>query len=137
MIPHDKGLAGHSDADALLHAVMDAILGALALGDIGMHFPDTDPAYRGISSLILLEKVREKMEAAGFGLGNLDTIILCEKPKIAPFRDAIRAGLAKALRVPIDRVSVKAGTREKFDAVGRGEALECQAVVLLERTSAA
>ncbi|NLI75345.1 MAG: 2-C-methyl-D-erythritol 2,4-cyclodiphosphate synthase [Candidatus Riflebacteria bacterium] len=132
-IPHEKGLAGHSDADALVHAVMDAILGALALGDIGMHFPDTDARYKGISSLELLARVRQLMTEAGFRVANLDTMICCETPKIGPHREAIRRSLAQALGVGTDAVSVKAGTREKFDAVGRGEALECHAVVLLER----
>ncbi len=132
-VPHEKGLAGHSDADALVHAVMDAILGALALGDIGMHFPDTDARYQGISSLDLLARVRQLMTEAGFRIGNLDTMICCESPKIGPHREAIRRSLAQALGVGIDAVSVKAGTREKFDAVGRGEALECHAVVLLEK----
>lgn len=132
-IPHEKGLVGHSDADALLHAVMDAILGALALGDIGMHFPDSDARYKGISSLELLARVRQLMTEAGFRVGNLDTMICCETPKIGPHREAIRCSLAQALGVATEAVSVKAGTRETFDAVGRGEALECHAVVLLER----
>ncbi len=131
-IPHDQGLAGHSDADALVHAVMDALLGALALGDIGMHFPDTDPAYRGVSSMALLARVRNLVEERGYRVVNLDTMICCERPRIGPHREAIRASLAAALGIDPGAVSVKAGTREKFDAVGRGEALECHAIVLLE-----
>lgn len=130
-IPHDQGLAGHSDADVLVHAVMDALLGALALGDIGMHFPDTDPAYRGISSMKLLAQVRHLIESRGYRVVNLDTMICCERPRIGPYREAIRSSLAAALGVDPGVVSVKAGTREKFDAVGRGEALECHAIVLL------
>jgi len=132
-IPYEKGLLGHSDADALLHAVMDAILGALAMGDIGMHFPDSDHAYKGISSMKLLDEVMKKISGTGFSVGHLDTIVLCERPRIAPFRNRIRESLADALKISVDRVSVKAGTREKFDAVGRGEALECHAVVLLRK----
>ena len=130
-IPHDKGLQGHSDADALIHAIMDAMLGACALGDIGHLFPDTDPAYRGISSLKLLAEVVRRVREAGFTVGNLDTMILCERPKIAPHRQAMREALAQALGTSIDRVSIKAGTNEGFDASGRGEAIVCKAVALL------
>ena len=132
-IPHDQGLLGHSDADALIHAVMDAILGALALGDIGKHFPDTDPAYRGISSLTLLEHVCRLMEQQGYRLGNLDAIIFAERPKMAPHRESMRQLLAQALKADLGAISVKAGTNEGCDAVGRGEAIACQAVVLLEK----
>ncbi len=132
-IPCEKGLLGHSDADALIHAVMDAILGALALGDIGKHFPDTDPTYRGISSVKLLEQVCRLMEQQGYRLGNLDAIIFAEKPKMAPHREQMRLNLAQALKADLSAVSVKAGTNEGCDAVGRGEAIACQAVVLLQK----
>ncbi len=131
-IPHSCGLKGHSDADALLHAVMDSLLGAAALGDIGMLFPDTDPAYRGISSMLLLERVMNLIDEAGFCVVNIDTMIHCESPKISPHREAIRASLARGLRIDMSRVSVKAGTNEGFDAVGERRAMVCNAVVLLE-----
>ncbi|HOY67428.1 MAG TPA: 2-C-methyl-D-erythritol 2,4-cyclodiphosphate synthase [Candidatus Ozemobacteraceae bacterium] len=133
-LPFELGLKGHSDADALLHAVMDALLGAAALGDIGMLFPDTDPAYRGISSMSLLGRVMERISAAGFRVVNIDTMIHCERPKIAPHRDAIRDALAAGLKIDRARVSVKAGTNEGFDAVGERRAIACRAVVLLEST---
>lgn len=131
-IPCEKGLLGHSDADALIHAIMDAILGALALADIGTHFPDTDPAYKGMSSLLLLEKVREMMTAQGYRVGNLDAIIFAERPKMAPHRESMRRNLAQALHADVSAVSIKAGTNEGCDAIGRGEAIACQAVILLE-----
>jgi 2-C-methyl-D-erythritol 2,4-cyclodiphosphate synthase len=133
-LPHDRGLRGHSDADALIHAIMDALLGAAGLGDIGQLFPDTDPAYRGISSRLLLERVMERIRAAGFKVVNLDTMIHCERPRIGPHRDQMRATLAEILGIEPGLVSIKAGTNEGFDAVGRGEALACQAIVLLRRT---
>mgnify|MGYP001256826596 CR=1 FL=1 len=132
-IPFDRGLNGHSDADALIHAIMDAMLGALALGDIGQLFPDTDPAYRGISSLKLLAMVVEKVAETGYKVGNLDCMIHCEAPKIAPYRAAIIETLAKALKVEQNQVSLKAGTNESFDAVGEGLAIACQAIVLMVR----
>ncbi|MBF0499422.1 MAG: 2-C-methyl-D-erythritol 2,4-cyclodiphosphate synthase [Candidatus Riflebacteria bacterium] len=131
-IPFERGLDGHSDADALLHAVMDALLGALALDDIGKLFPNTDPAYRGISSMKLLEHVMRLVCARGRRVSNLDTVILCEHPKIGPHRAAMRASIASALGIDIDAVSIKAGTNEGFDAVGRGQAIQCKAIVLLE-----
>ncbi|OGK13172.1 MAG: 2-C-methyl-D-erythritol 2,4-cyclodiphosphate synthase [Candidatus Riflebacteria bacterium GWC2_50_8] len=130
-IPFELGLKGHSDADALIHAIMDAMLGALALGDIGLLFPDTDSAYKGISSLKLLEVVREKVASTGYNIGNLDCMIHCEVPKIAPHRAAIIATLAKALRIEHNQVSLKAGTNEGFDAIGKKQAIACQAIVLL------
>jgi len=132
-VPFDKGLLGHSDADALLHAIMDAMLGALALGDIGKHFPDTDPKYKGISSMALLSRVMDKIRDLGFKVGNVDSHILCQLPKIAPFRDEMRKNISIALNVSINKISVKAGTNEGFDSIGRGEALACQAVVLLQK----
>ncbi|MFZ2957120.1 MAG: 2-C-methyl-D-erythritol 2,4-cyclodiphosphate synthase [Candidatus Ozemobacteraceae bacterium] len=130
-IPFDRGLDGHSDADALLHAIMDALLGALALGDIGSLFPNTDEAYRGISSMKLLDEVMRLVRERGKCVGNLDTMILCERPKIGPHRETMRLTLASALGVNADAISIKAGTNERFDAVGRGEAILCKAVVLL------
>ncbi len=131
IIPFELGLKGHSDADALVHAIMDALLGALALGDIGGLFPDTDMQFRNISSLLLLQKVMEKVAATGFRISNVDCMIHCERPKIAPYRQNIVETLAGALNVGIERISVKAGTNEGFDAVGEKKAIACQAVVLL------
>ena len=130
-IPYEKGLLGHSDADALLHAIMDAMLGALALGDIGGHFPDTDPAFKGASSLQLLAIVAQMTEAKGYRVGNLDCMIQCERPKLAPHRSEMIKNIATALKVEPDRLSVKAGTNEGFDAVGAGSAILCNAVVLM------
>lgn len=130
-IPHHQGLLGHSDADVLVHAVMDALLGALGLGDIGQWFPDSDPAYAGISSMLLLQRVMDEVKIRGYRVGNLDCQIFCERPRLAPHRDRIRTSLAAALAVPHEQVNVKAGTFEQCDAVGREEAMICQAVVLL------
>ena len=130
-IPHEFGLKGHSDADALLHAIMDALLGALALGDIGEHFPDTDPAYKGISSAELVKQVMNKVNSKGFSVVNIDCIIHCEKPVLKPFKAAMKKNIAELLKVNVERVSVKAGTNEGFDAVGKRRAISCQSVVLL------
>lgn len=132
-IPFELGLNGHSDADALIHAIMDAMLGALALGDIGGLFPDTDAQYKDISSLKLLEKVVEVTRSKGYRVGNLDCMIHCERPKIAPHRQSMLQTLASVLGVAVDRISLKAGTNEGFDAVGQGRAIACQAVVLMVR----
>ena len=131
-LPYEKGLLGHSDADALIHAIMDAMLGALALGDIGQHFPDTDPQYKGISSLKLLEKVCDLVSSNGWKIVNIDCNIHCEKPKIMPHKEKMRSVLAKAMKIDIDCVSIKAGTNEGLDAVGRGDAISCDAIALLE-----
>jgi 2-C-methyl-D-erythritol 2,4-cyclodiphosphate synthase len=131
-IPFEKGLAGHSDADALTHAVAEAVLGALALGDLGHWFADTDPRWEGISSLVILQKVQEMMQAQGFRIGNVDSLILIEKPKMAPYIDAMRQNLARALVCDVSRVSVKATRGEGLGFVGRGEGVLAQAVVLLE-----
>lgn len=130
-IPFELGLKGHSDADALIHAIMDAMLGALALGDIGGLFPDTDATYKDISSSVLLKKVVEVTAAKGYRVGNVDCMIHCEKPKISPYRQQMKARLAELLKIPEDRVSIKAGTNEGFDSVGTGAAIACQAVVLM------
>jgi len=131
LIPFEFGLKGHSDADALIHAIMDAMLGALAIGDIGGLFPDTDMKLKNISSAVLLERVVEACLAKGYRVSNVDCMIHCEKPKIAPFRNQMIARLAGLLRISEDRVSIKAGTNEGFDSVGSGLAIACQAVVLM------
>ncbi|PKN76873.1 MAG: bifunctional 2-C-methyl-D-erythritol 4-phosphate cytidylyltransferase/2-C-methyl-D-erythritol 2,4-cyclodiphosphate synthase [Deltaproteobacteria bacterium HGW-Deltaproteobacteria-10] len=128
VIPHDKGLQGHSDADALIHAVCDAILGAAGMGDIGRHFPDTDPVYKGISSMILLERVREMITTKGFAVKNIDVSIIMEKPKLAPFAADIAANLAKALDISVDRINIKAKTNEGMGFVGRNEGVAVFAV---------
>ena len=131
-IPWEKGLLGHSDADVLIHAVMDALLGASALGDIGKHFPDTDPAYKGISSLKLLEYVMDLLEKNGFSVWNVDAVIIAQKPKMAPHIPQMRKNLAEAMRIPEARVNVKATTEEGLGFTGRGEGIASQAVCLLE-----
>ncbi|HYD48339.1 MAG TPA: 2-C-methyl-D-erythritol 2,4-cyclodiphosphate synthase [Terriglobales bacterium] len=125
------GLLGHSDGDAVLHAICDAILGALAAGDIGGHFPDTDPAHAGVASAGLLQRVVEMMQARRFGVVNLDVTIYAEQPKLAPHREPMRQRLAELVHAPLAAVSIKAKTNEGLDAVGRGEAIAATAVVLL------
>ena len=131
-IPHEKGLVGHSDADVLLHAVAESILGALALGDLGHHFPDTDPAYKGISSMILLEKVFDLMDEKGYQIGNIDALILAEKPKMAPHIMQMRKNIAACLHCDISQVSVKATRGEKMGFVGQEEGMVSTCVCLLE-----
>ena len=135
-IEHTKGLVGHSDADALLHAVAEAVIGALGEGDLGKHFHDTDPQYKGISSLILLEHVTRLMEAKGFRIGNVDALIMIERPKMAPHISAMRKNIAAALHCGEDQVNVKATRGEKLGFVGREEGVLAQAVVLLEKMEA-
>jgi 2-C-methyl-D-erythritol 4-phosphate cytidylyltransferase/2-C-methyl-D-erythritol 2,4-cyclodiphosphate synthase len=135
-IPHDTGLAGHSDADVLCHAVTDAILGAAACGDIGQHFPDTDAKWKGANSIELLKGAVAIVRAAGYDVANVDAIVIAERPKIAPHISAMRANLAQALGVDISAVSVKGKTNEKVDALGRNEAIAVHAVALLTLTSA-
>lgn len=130
-IPYERGLLGHSDADVLVHAVMDALLGALALGDIGKHFPDTDDNYKDIDSLLLLKKTMSLVRESGWTVGNLDTTILCEKPKLAPYIVTMRENIASELGVSIDCVSVKATTEEGLGLSGAG--IGAHAVVLLEK----
>ncbi len=130
-IPWQLGLLGHSDADVLTHAVMDALLGAAGLGDIGGAFPDTDPAYAGASSLLLLGRVMEQLEAAGFQVGNVDATILAQRPKLAPYLPQMRDNLAGVLAVPPDRVNVKATTEEGLGFTGAGEGMAAHAVALL------
>ena len=130
-IPHTHGLAGHSDADALAHAITDALLGAAALGDIGRHFPDTDETYRGADSLALLAEAAQRVRAAGYEIGNVDATIVAQAPKMAPHIEAMRERLAGALGLRVGQVNVKAKTAEKLGPVGRGEAIEARAVCLL------
>ena len=132
-IPYEKGLLGHSDADVLTHAVMDALLGAAALGDIGKLFPDSDAAYKGISSIELLKRVKARLSEAGFEAVNLDATILAQAPKLAPYRDEMRGNIACALDIPVSRVSVKATTEEGLGFTGSGEGLAAHAVALLEQ----
>lgn len=132
-IPSDKKIIAHSDGDILIHALMDAILGALGLEDIGTHFPDTDPQYSNISSTILLEKVIKKMKEKGFFIGNLDVTLMAEVPKIKPYRQKIVEKLSSLLILPTDRISIKATTTEKMGAIGREEGLACSCVVLLQK----
>ncbi len=130
-IPHETGLLGHSDADVLIHALMDAILGALALGDIGKHFPDTDGAYKNIDSMVLLEKVVEIMKKEGYQIGNVDCTVCAQRPKLAPHIEAMRENLARVLQTDINNVSVKATTTEKLGFEGREEGISASAVCLL------
>lgn len=130
-IPYEKGLLGHSDADVLLHAISDALLGAAALGDIGKHFPDTDPAYKGISSLILLEKVGDLISGKGYLIENVDATIIAQAPKMRPHIDAMRENIAKALKIETSQVNVKATTEEGLGFTGSGEGISSQAVCLL------
>lgn len=130
-IPYEKGLLGHSDADVLLHAIMDALLGAAALGDIGKHFPDTDPAYKGISSVKLLEHVGGLLEENCFFIENIDATIIAQAPKMRPHIDAMRENIAKALNIEVSQVNVKATTEEGLGFTGEGEGISSQAVCLL------
>lgn len=132
-IPHETGLDGHSDADVLTHAVMDALLGALALGDIGKHFPDTDPAYAGADSLKLAQHVARIMREHGWKIVNIDSTLLCQKPKLAPYIPAMRENLAAAFGMPVDAVSVKATTEEHLGFTGEGLGIAAHAVALIEK----
>ena len=130
-IPHTHGLMGHSDADALCHAITDALFGAAAMGDIGRHFPDTDPQFQGADSLALLTETGRRVRAAGWLIGNVDSTIIAQSPKMAPHIPAMRQRLAIALGIPVDQVNVKAKTAENMGPVGRGESIEARAVCLL------
>ncbi|MFH1350886.1 MAG: 2-C-methyl-D-erythritol 2,4-cyclodiphosphate synthase [Pseudomonadota bacterium] len=130
-ITHDLGLMGHSDADILTHAIIDAILGALAKGDIGQHFPDTDPAYKDIESLRMLKKVMEWVRQDGFSINNLDTTIIAERPKLAPYLRTMRENLSKVLGIQIDQIGVKATTTEGLGFCGRQEGMAAYAIVSL------
>ena len=131
-IPHEEGLVGHSDADVLTHAVIDALLGAAGLGDIGQHFPDTDPRFAGADSIALLRTVVQYLGERGFTIGNIDATVVLERPRLAPYRDAIRSRLAETLGLPADAVNVKATTGEAIGFVGRGEGAAAMAVATLE-----
>ena len=130
-IPYEKGLLGHSDADVLLHAIMDALLGAAALGDIGKHFPDNDPAYKGADSLILLKKVGELLSEAGYVIENIDSTIIAQRPKMAPHIEQMRRNIADTLGLDLSRVNVKATTEEGLGFTGSGEGISAQAVALI------
>lgn len=130
-IPYEKGLLGHSDADVLLHAVMDALLGAAALGDIGKHFPDTDPAYKGIFSVTLLKHVGKLLEENSFLIENIDATIIAQAPKMRPYIDQMRANIAEALQIEVEQVNVKATTEEGLGFTGSGEGISSQAVCML------
>ena len=130
-IPHSKGLQGHSDADALLHAITDALLGAAALGDIGMHFPDTNAQFKGADSGVLLAEAARRVRAKGYAIGNIDSTVIAQAPKLMPHIPAMRARIAELLDISVDQVNVKAKTAEKMGPVGEGLAMEARAVVLL------
>ena len=132
-VPHTVGLLGHSDADVLTHAVMDALLGAVALGDIGKHFPDTDPAYKGADSLVLLDHVVKLLAEHGWQVGNVDATIVAQKPKLAPFIPQMRQNLAHRMKVDLSQVNVKATTEEKLGFTGSEEGIAAHAVALLKR----
>ena len=131
-IPFERGLLGHSDADVLLHAISDALLGAVALGDIGKHFPDTDPRYAGADSILLLKEVVRLVRNEGYHIGNLDATILCQRPKLAGFIAAMRENIAACCEIPVSDVSIKATTEEKLGFTGSGEGIAVHAVALLE-----
>lgn len=132
-IPHPKGLLGHSDADVLTHSIMDALLGAVALGDIGTHFPDKDPTYRGADSLVLLKKVGELIWEEGYKVGNIDSTIIAQQPKLATFLPKMRKKIADTLEISVDQVSIKATTEEGLGFTGNFEGIAAQAICLLEK----
>ena len=136
-VPFHLGLMGHSDADVLLHAITDALLGAAALGDIGRHFPDTDPTFKGADSMVLLVEAARRVQAAGWAIGNIDSTIVAQAPKLMRHIPAMCARIAEALDLALDQVNVKAKTAEKLGPVGMGQAMEARAVVLLVRAPAA
>ena len=131
-IPYEKGLQGHSDADVLVHAIMDSMLGALALGDIGKHFPDNDPEYEGADSILLLKNMSEIIEKNGFGVGNIDSTVICQSPKLASYIEKMRKNIAAAVGCEISCVSVKATTEERRGFTGTGEGIAAHAVCILE-----
>lgn len=130
-IPYDKGLDGHSDADVLVHAIMDAIVGAMRVGDIGKLFPDTDPAYKDVDSIKLLEHVGALAREQGYAIEDIDSVVMLQEPKMSPYREQMRANIAAALRIPVESVGVKATTTEHLGYEGRGEGASAQAVCLL------
>ena len=133
-IPYEKGLLGHSDADVLLHAVSDALLGAAGLGDIGVHFPDTDPKYKGADSLLLLQTVGQKVKAQGYRISNIDVTMIAQRPKLKDYIPTMAKNIAAALEIEENRVNVKATTEERLGFTGSGEGMSCHAVCLLEET---
>lgn len=132
-IPHSRGTKGHSDGDALIHAMVDALLGALALGNIGDYFPDTDPSYRNMESRVFLKKTVSLIREKGFDIVNTDSTVVLEKPKIKPYISTIRKNLAEIMQIPVDNVSVKATTSEKLGFAGKEEGIACYAVVLVQK----
>jgi 2-C-methyl-D-erythritol 2,4-cyclodiphosphate synthase len=132
-IPYKLGLLGHSDADVLIHAICDALLGALALGDIGQHFPNTDVQYKGISSMILLEKVNSLIKDKGFITNNIDSVVIAEEPKLAPFIPIMRENIAKVLNISAESVSIKATTAEKLGSIGQGQGIAAEAIVSVKQ----
>ena len=130
-VPHTLGLLGHSDADVLVHAIMDALLGAAALGDIGKHFPDTDEAYKGADSMVLMARVRELIEEKGYVIENIDATIIAQKPKLRPYIDQMEENIAKVLRIERDQINVKATTEERLGFTGREEGMAAQAICSL------
>jgi len=132
-VAHEKGLDGHSDADALTHAIIDALLGAAGLPDIGHYFPPSDASIKNIASTTMLEKAVSEITKAGYRVGNVDSVIITETPKIGPHREAMRKSLSSLLRISVDAIQIKGKTNEGLDAIGRGEALAAQAIVLLEK----
>lgn len=133
LIPHTHGLLGHSDADVLLHAITDALLGAAGLGDIGKHFPDTEPAYQGADSWVLLQRAGQAVQQAGFSIGNIDSTVIAQAPKLAPHISAMCERIAAALHLEVTQVNVKAKTAEKIGPVGQGLSMEARATVLIQR----
>lgn len=131
-IPYEKGLLGHSDADCLVHAIMDSLLGAAALGDIGRHFPDTDDSFKDADSMVLMEHVRDMLYEAGYSIGNIDATIIAQKPKMAPFVEEMRDRMAETLRIEKDRINIKATTEEGMGFTGEGLGITCQSIALLE-----
>jgi 2-C-methyl-D-erythritol 2,4-cyclodiphosphate synthase len=133
LVPHTHGLLGHSDADVLLHAITDALLGAAGLGDIGKHFPDTDPAFKGADSWVLLQRAGQAVAQAGFSIGNIDSTVIAQAPKLAPHIGAMCERIAAALQMDVTQVNVKAKTAEKIGPVGQGQSMEARAIALIHR----
>jgi 2-C-methyl-D-erythritol 2,4-cyclodiphosphate synthase len=131
LVPHTHGLLGHSDADVLLHAITDALLGAAGLGDIGKHFPDTDPAFKGADSWVLLQRAGQAVRQAGFSIGNIDSTVIAQAPKLAPHIEAMCERIASALQLEVSQVNVKAKTAEKMGPVGQGQSMEARAIALI------
>ncbi len=136
VVPFEKGLEGHSDADVLVHAICDALLGAACLGDIGSNFPDTDPAYKNIDSLVLLNGIAEMLAKKGYAVGNIDAVVIAQKPKITPYREKMQANIARTLTVAPGQVSIKATTTEKLGMFGREEGIGALCTVLIQKIEA-